>query len=96
MPESDLTNSIQAVMRQFEKLGINHAITGSFASSVHGEPVTSVDVDFVVRMTPEQAMTLAQALAPRFYADPDSLRQAAENRSITNVVDNNNAVSYRG
>ena len=48
MSGSELGQAIQIVSDELETLGIAHAVTGSFASGVHGEPVTSVDVDFLL------------------------------------------------
>ena len=36
--------------RAMERLGIDYVIVGSAASTVHGEPRASLDVDLTVRM----------------------------------------------
>ncbi len=64
-------------MEKLDEVGIPYAITGSVASGLHGEPVNSQDVDFVVRMTPQQARQLAQCFPKRFYFNADRLEAVA-------------------
>lgn len=79
-----LTETVEAL----EAAGIHYAITGSIASSVHGEPVTSLDVDLLVQGEPSQAAVAAVKLGPRFYAPPDMLESAARELGFVNVIDN--------
>jgi hypothetical protein len=79
---------IQRVTSAMDQQGLLYAVTGSLASSTHGEPVSSIDVDVVVRMTTQQAARLARSLSPEFYADEQMLRSAAELHGMANVVDN--------
>lgn len=88
MTGDDLAATLKAVVDELDKLGITHAVTGSLASSIHGEPVTSLDVDIVVRMSEVQARQIANDLSGRFYADPDALVEAAKNYTFANVMDN--------
>jgi hypothetical protein len=61
-------------------------IGGSIASSVRGEPRTSLDIDIVVAMTATQVAPLVAALGPEFYADADSILRAVRERSNVNVI----------
>lgn len=79
-----LTKTVEALDRE----SIRYAVTGSIASSVHGEPFMSEDVDLIVQASRRQAEALAALLSPRFYAPADMLGEAAERHSFTNVVDN--------
>ena len=78
---------IQVATDALEQLGIEYAVTGSIASSIHGEPVVSQDVDIVVRMTSQQARELADRLPARFYRSEDRLRYVAENGGVANLID---------
>src|SRR5437660_1262603 len=79
---------IERVTSAMDDQGLVYAITGSLASSTHGEPISSIDVDLVVRMTPQQAARLARSLSPEFYADEAMLSSAAQVHGMANVVDN--------
>jgi hypothetical protein len=65
------------VASTFERLGIPYVAVGSLASSFHGAPRSTDDVDFLVTLSPTSATGLAAALAPHYYVSADALRDAA-------------------
>jgi hypothetical protein len=69
-----------------EKLGVAHAVVGSLASSLHGIPRSTNDVDVVAALRPEHVAPLTAALADGFYVDPDMIRDAIARRSEFNVI----------
>jgi hypothetical protein len=67
-------------------------IVGSFASTLHGEPRTTRDLDVVIDPSAEQLDELLAALpADRYYVDPDVARDALAQRSMFNVIDSASA-----
>jgi len=58
----------------FEQLGVPYLIGGSLASTVHGEPRATMDVDFAVHLDAELIEPLARALQARFFVDVDDIR----------------------
>ncbi len=89
-----MIGSIRLVTGALDAEGVPYAVTGSVASSIHGEPITSIDVDIVVLMTPDQAPRFAGRMAPRFYADAETLRRAALDHSITNILDQTTGLKF--
>lgn len=87
MTENPMNALIAAVTACLEDAGVAYAITGSVASSIHGEPVTSLDVDIVVVMTPGQAAEIAERLPPPLYIDQEQLRAAAFQAGMSNLYD---------
>ncbi len=87
MAKNEIYEVIEIVTTALRDAGIEYAITGSVASSMHGEPVTTQDVDIILRMTEAQARRLAHALPPRFYRNEDSLADAARDGGMVNVID---------
>ncbi len=77
---------IESVTEALDRLGIPYAITGSIASSIHGEPVTSLDIDIVVRLGPQQAGALAAALQGRFFAQAEVIEEAAAHHGIASIL----------
>jgi hypothetical protein len=64
-------------------------IAGSFASTAHGLPRTTQDIDVVIDppgMAALEALVSA-LLADDFYVDPDTAREALRQRSMFNAID---------
>lgn len=71
-----------------DRLAIPHMVVGSFASSAHGLPRTTQDIDVVIDPTPAQLAALLAAIdLDRFYVDADTARDALQRRSMFNVID---------
>ncbi|HVL67322.1 MAG TPA: nucleotidyl transferase AbiEii/AbiGii toxin family protein [Vicinamibacterales bacterium] len=67
-------------------MGIAHTIGGSLASSMAGEPRSTVDIDFVLAIEESHVDALAAALEPEFYVDADALRRAVRSRGTANLI----------
>ena len=70
----------------FEKLGIQYAVGGSLASSLHGVMRSTLDVDIVADMRLEHIQPLVAAISPEFYADDEMMRGAIEHQSSFNLI----------
>jgi len=55
-----------------ERLGIPYVVVGSAASSLHGEPRATLDVDLTVRMRAAEVEPLCRALEKDFHVDRQS------------------------
>jgi len=79
---------LRTIVGALEAAGIPHMIVGSFASSVHGEPRTTRDLDLVIDPGGEQLARLLEALDPdAYYVDPDVARDAYRRRTMFNVIE---------
>lgn len=79
-----LTEAIDAL----DAVGVGYLLTGSFASSLQGEPRATHDVDFVVEVDTRVIDALAAAFgAPRYYFDPLSAADALSGGSTFNLLD---------
>ena len=68
--------------------GVPYMVVGSFASSYHGEPRTTRDLDLVIDPAPDSLRGLVQHLeAAGFYASPEAADDALARRTQLNVVD---------
>lgn len=74
------------VIEIFESLGVEYHLGGSYASSIHGVPRQTQDVDLVAKLRPEQIGPLIAALGSDFYGDVASARRALAHRSSFNVL----------
>jgi hypothetical protein len=80
------------VARHFEQLGIAYVIGGSFASSLHGEPRSTNDVDLVANLDEESAGRFTDLLGDAFYADKEVAIEAARAGGSFNIVHMNTAI----
>jgi hypothetical protein len=79
---------LRTFARILDAIGVPHMVVGSFASSVHGEPRTTRDLDLVIDPTPAQLDQLLAALDPdEYYVDADVARDALRRRSMFNVIE---------
>lgn len=78
-----LEAAFQDLVAILDQLELAYAVGGSFASSTFGVPRSTLDVDVVVDLSPEEAFHLARMAAPWFATDPEEARDAvATNRSF--------------
>jgi hypothetical protein len=62
-------------------------LTGSIASSLHGEPRSTHDVDVVVVLDPESITKLLGAFSgPEYYLDKNTVGEAVENFGMFNLI----------
>jgi hypothetical protein len=69
-----------------ERLGVPYLVGGSLASSLHGEPRLTQDVDVVADLQPQHVEPFVAALREEFYVDEPAVRDAVERRSTFNVI----------
>lgn len=85
MPTDPLRVAAQ-VARVLERLGIPYLVGGSVASTLHGEPRTTLDVDFALQLEPKRARELCDALGDEFHRDEELVREAARHKRLVNVI----------
>jgi len=71
---------------RLESVHVRYVIGGSLASSVHGEPRATMDVDVVTDLSPEAIARLIGALRPDYYVDEDAARDAVGAGDAFNAV----------
>jgi len=74
------------IAREFERLGVRYLIGGSLASSLHGIPRATQDVDMVAEITNDHIPELVQELEGEFYIDAEMVREAIRRHSSFNVI----------
>jgi hypothetical protein len=74
-----------SVARVFEGCGLRYLVGGSLASSVSGEPRSTLDVDLVVAATPGDVEAMVAALAREFDVDEQAMARADGERSSVNI-----------
>jgi hypothetical protein len=82
----DIIEVTLKVIKVFEKLGIAYHIGGSLASSAFGIARSTLDVDIVADIKPEQAPDISESLREEFYVDCEMILNAIQRQSSFNLI----------
>ena len=69
-----------------DALGVRHTIGGSIASSIAGEPRSTIDIDVIAALEERHVRQLIEALADEFYLDDTALTRAVREHSTANLI----------
>ena len=84
-------STLARVARALERAQIPYMVTGSVASSAHGKPRSTRDIDIVIASNPQQLRELiGQFPNTEYYADEQQALNALANKSQFNVIDLSN------
>ena len=73
------------VAEALESCGVRYVVGGSLASSISGEPRSTLDVDLVVEMSEADVPPVVVALAPEFEVDAGAVMRAVQSQSCANI-----------
>ena len=74
------------VAEVLERCGLRYVLGGSLASSINGEPRSTLDVDMMVDMTESAVHCVVEYLGSEFHADAEGFVRAIRARTSVNVV----------
>jgi hypothetical protein len=86
MAGNPIVKAVAPLLSALEELGIRYYAGGSVASSIHGVPRYTQDVDLVADLKPEQTELLASKLNADFYADAGQMREAIRYGRAFNAI----------
>lgn len=75
-----------AAAQALETAGVPYAIGGSMASSIHGEPRSSLDVDIVVHLQSNDVFKAFLALNVEFTVDRNAMNDAVRTRDTFSAI----------
>jgi hypothetical protein len=78
---------LQFIISALDSASISYMVTGSVASSYHGEPRATYDIDIVVVADEKQIALLANELQQRCYVSKPAAIDAVKSNSMFNVID---------
>ena len=81
-----------SVAQILEACGLRYLVGGSLASSMSGEPRSTLDVDIAVAMTESDIGTVTEALRVEFDVDERAVAPAVRERSSVNVFHRASAI----
>jgi hypothetical protein len=72
--------------RTLEELEVPYLVGGSLASSVHGEPRSTNDVDVLADLRPERVAPFVERVEHAYYVSQDAVREAVRSSGQFNVI----------
>ena len=84
--EHSVIGVLQRVTEVLERLGIDHVVGGSLASSALGIPRSTNDADLVADLRTEHVEALVSALEDEFYADAGMIAEAIDHLGSFNLI----------
>jgi hypothetical protein len=74
------------VIEVLEELGLDYHVGGSYASSIHGVPRQTQDIDLVVDLPRSAVSRLGSMVSGDFYVDEQSAGRAVRDKSSFNLI----------
>jgi hypothetical protein len=81
-----LSEALASLLAALDRLEIPYEIGGSVASSAHGIPRTTMDVDLVVDFAAEKIEPFVEAVRDEFYADAAQMRESFAAGRAANLI----------
>lgn len=78
--------AVAGVTQSLDAMGVPWFLTGSIASSLHGIPRSTNDLDIVTTLAPSAAGELVRRLGEAYYADEIVIRNAFTHKQSCNVI----------
>lgn len=75
-----------AVSAVFERLEIPYLTAGSLASSLHGLPRSTIDIDLVADLKPAHVVPVLAALGHEYYVSEEAMREALRFGTSFNAI----------
>ncbi len=69
-----------------ERLGVRYVVVGSLASSVHGEPRSTNDIDVLADFDVADVGEFVKAVTPDYYVSEPAVREAVRSGTSFNVI----------
>jgi hypothetical protein len=82
----ELATAWGPVVAALEALNVAYYVGGSLASSTHGTPRSTLDVDLVADLRPEHVEGFLRSLAAGYYLDEARIRHAVAHRRSFNLI----------
>ena len=83
---SDPVRVLLHVTELLERIGLPYFLGGSLASSMLGEPRSTVDIDVAIVLRSEDVPALLAALRPEYYVDEGAVWQALARHGSFNAI----------
>jgi hypothetical protein len=90
MPLSDPIRIIKKVVEVFDKNDVKYLVGGSLASSLHGIPRATQDVDIVADLRGKDIVKIGELFSVDFFVDIEMIQKAVASKSSFNIIEKDN------
>jgi len=87
----DLAVSLTTLLNE---VGIRYVIGGSVASSLVGEPRSTVDIDIAINLNKETLSTFVEGVRPSYYVPESDAERAVREHDSFNIIHNKAALKF--
>jgi len=84
-------NFLEKLIKKLNEQNIPYMLSGSFSSSLHGQPRATNDADIIIAPAEEQLIAFVKSLGDDYYVSYDAVHEALKSNSMFNVVDIRNS-----
>lgn len=81
------TDFLRRIVRHLEDAGVPYMVAGSLASTFHGRPRTTEDIDLVVELDAAALLRVLSLDPERYYVSEEAASDALRRESQFNVID---------
>ncbi len=78
---------LKKLVKILENVKIPYMLSGSMASSFHGKPRATNDVDIIIAPTAQQIQAFAESLGKDCYINMQTAQEALKQNSMFNIID---------
>jgi len=86
MSLSEIAEAVAPLVAEFQRLRVEYYLGGSVASSTHGLPRATLDVDLVAGLAAEHVKPLVAALQSSYYIDAGMILDAIAREACFNLI----------
>ena len=81
--------AVLKILDIFDRMKIEYMISGSVASMFYGRPRMTHDIDLVVNISLDSALSLCRELIDECYISEEGIKEALANKTMFNIIHNN-------
>ncbi|HOW52436.1 MAG TPA: hypothetical protein PLV42_10395 [bacterium] len=84
---NDPRDFLVRLVERLEAIGIPFMLSGSIASSYHGRPRATQDIDIIIEADLDKTLELFRSLGPAYYVSELAVREACTFQRSFNIID---------
>lgn len=84
--QADIVSVALDIAQRLDGIGIPHLVSGSFASSMYGEPRSTLDIDMVIDLRVTEMVNFISSVQASYYLDSAQVEEAVRSSGSFNAI----------